>query len=118
MLQELLRKELKGLQEQHIILPLGLGETPKWCKSFIMLFALKADNITGNFYLCHLLYIPNMVYISDCICTSTCLYTIMACTDGMMANICLCVLLTASNTVDYWMNFYCSAVSIVHPDTV
>ena len=35
MLQEPLRKELERLQEQKIIVPLGLDETVKWGKSFI-----------------------------------------------------------------------------------
>ena len=48
----------------------------------MMLFTLKEDNSTGNFYLCCLLHVLSMIIKSRAICTGA--YYIIMCTDGVV----------------------------------
>ena len=59
----------------------------------VMLFALKEDNITANFCLCHLSCVLSMIIKFLAIFTSVHLYTIIICTGGMAVHMCPCILL-------------------------
>ena len=85
-----------------------------------MLLTLKGNTTTGSFLLCHLL---NMLCIMNLtICISIGLYTIMICTNGVIVDMYLCVIL-ASRVPGPWILLnecllYCELhLFCVHADT-
>ena len=48
-----------------------------------MLFTLKDDSTTGNFWLYYLFYILSVIYVYIYTCKGVHLYIITVCTDGM-----------------------------------
>ena len=68
---------------------------------YVMLLALKENNTTGTFYLCHLLHVLCMIIKSDAICTCLHLWTLNICTDGVAVYLCPCILLASACVIDY-----------------
>ena len=81
-----------------------------------MLLVLKDDNTSGSLYLYCLLYVLSVIMKSEYICTSVYFCIITLCVDGMIMNICMCLLSVAICVVCYWFTvFMCQTpIRLVH----
>ena len=66
-----------------------------------MLLIFKDDYTTGSLYLHPLFYVLSMI-ICDFIYTEVHLHASGICTDGMIMNMCLCLILVAICLISHW----------------
>ena len=79
-----------------------------------MLPALKDDDTTVSFLLCHLFYMPSMIYAYINICTKVHLYIIMVCTDSAtMAYVNVLLATVSTGVIGCLVSLVCAYVGIV-----
>ena len=90
----------RNCAQRSLMLQISDGEAVLGCE---MLLEFKDDNTTGSFLLHHLFYVLDMITVSDCECTRVQIYTINLCTDGMVMDMCLCLLLVVICVLCCWL---------------